>query len=146
MTPSQVQFPGGQSAGRLETRVLRNGKWSEEVVYLLSSLRVDQLQAAGMLKLKRRYWTIESKLHHCLDVTMREDHSRVRNSNTARVLGTIRRVVVTLSNAAITKARKKNPKTKVNTSDFQHQYKRSDGGRERLRALIFAKKPNIFTL
>jgi hypothetical protein len=35
---------------------------------------------------------IESRLHHCLDVTMQEDLSRVRNPNAARVLGTIRRV------------------------------------------------------
>ncbi len=116
------------------------------MIYLISSLSVDQLKAEGMLKLKRRYWTIESKLHHCLDITMREDYSRVRNPNAALVLGAIRRVVLTLSNAAIDKARKKNCKTKVNTSDFQHQFKRNNGGRERLRALIFAKKPNIFTL
>ena len=44
----------------------------------MSSLTLEQLQAQGMLPLKRHYWVIESRLHHCLDVSMREDSSRVR--------------------------------------------------------------------
>lgn len=96
-----------------------------------------------MLLLKRGYWVIESRLHHCLDITLREDQSRVRNPNAARVLGTIRRVVVSLANAAVDKARAKNPKTKCNTRSFQKWFRSARGGRERLHALIFAKSPNV---
>ena len=46
-----------------------------------------------MLQLKRCYWVIESRLHHCLDITMLEDLSRVRTPNAALVLGMVRRVV-----------------------------------------------------
>jgi len=141
-----VGFPGSRLAARLETRVKRNGKWHEEVIYLLSSLTLEELQAQGMLSLKRGYWVIENRLHHCLDITLREDQSRVRNPKAARVLGTVRRVVVSLANAAVDQARKKNPKTKCNTRTFQKRFRSARGGRERLHALISAKSPNVLDL
>jgi len=128
---------------RLEVRVKRGKKWSREVVYLLSSLPLAVLEAQALLAIKRGYWVIESRLHHCLDVTLREDHSRVRTPTSARVLGTIRRVVVSLANAAVDWARQKNPKSKATTGDFQQQYRSARGGRERLHALITAKSPSL---
>ena len=146
VTPSQVGFPGARLAARLETRVRRKGKWSREVIYLLSSFTLPELQAQGMLALKRGYWVVESRLHHCLDISLQEDQSRVRTPRAARVLGTVRRVVLSLANAAVDKARKKNPKTKSNTKTFQQRFRSARGGRERLRALVFAKSPNLFNL
>lgn len=146
VTPSQVGFPGARLAARLETRVKRNGKWCREVVYLVSSFTLKELQAEGMLSIKRGYWVVESRLHHCLDITLREDQSRVRTPGAARVLGTIRRVVVSLANAAVNRARKQNPKTKRNTGSFQKRFRSARGGRERLRALIFAKSPDVLDL
>lgn len=139
-------FPGARLAARLETRVKRKGKWCREVVYLVSSLTLKELQAEAMLSLKRGYWVIESRLHHCLDITLREDQSRVRTPKAARILGTIRRVVVSLANTAVNAARKKNPKTKHNTRTFQNRFRSARGGRERLRSLIFAKSPNVLAL
>lgn len=144
--PTQVGFPGARLAARLETRVKRNGKRTVKVVYLLSSFTLKELQAEGMLRLKRNYWVVESRLHHCLDITLREDHSRVRTPRAARILGTIRRVILSFANAAVNKARKKNPKTKHNTGSFQNRFRSARGGQERLRALIFAKLPNILNL
>ena len=146
VTPLQVGFPGARLVARLETRVKRNGKWCREVVYLVSSLTLEELQAQGMLALKRGYWVVESRLHHCLDITLREDQSRVRTPGAARVLGTIRRVVVSLANAAVNRARQKNPKTKCNTRSFQKRFRCARGGRERLHALVFAKSPNVHDL
>jgi hypothetical protein len=146
VTPSQVGFPGARLAARLETRVRRKGQWSREVIYLLSSFTLQELQAQGLLALKRGYWVVESRLHHCLDISLQEDQSRVRTPRAARVLGTIRRVVVSLANAAVDKARKNNPKTKSNTKTFQQRFRSARGGRERLHALIFAKSPNALDL
>jgi len=143
VTPSRVGFPGARLAARLETRVKRAGKWAREVVFLVSSLGLEQLEVQGMLKLKRRYWVIESRLHHCLDVTMQEDFSRVRTPNSALVLGMIRRVVLSLSNAAVDQARQANPETKFNTRSFQQRFISARGGRERLAALISAKNPAV---
>jgi hypothetical protein len=141
-----VGFPGARLAARLETRVRRKGKWCREVVYLLSSLTLAELQAQGMLALKRGYWVVESRLHHCLDITLGEDRSRVRATRAARVLGTIRRVIVSLANAAVDQARKHNPKTKYNTRSFQNRFRSARGGHERLQALIFSKSPNVLGL
>jgi len=146
VTPSQAGFPGAQLTARLETRVCRKGKWTCKVVYLLSSFTLEELQAQGLLSLKRGYWVIESRLHHCLDITMQEDLSRVRDPNSTRVLGMIRRVVLSLANAAVDLARKANPKTKANTKSLRQRFRSSRGGPERLQALIFAKVPNVLDL
>ena len=146
VTPSQVGFPGARLAARLETRVKRKGKWQRETVYLVSSLTLAQWQAEGLLALKRGYWVVESRLHHCLDITLQEDQSRVRTPSAARVLGTLRRVVVSLATAAVNRARRRNPKTKCNTRTFQNRFRSAHGGPERLQALIFAKSPDVLSL
>jgi hypothetical protein len=104
------------------------------------------VQALGLLQLKRQYWVIESRLHHCLDISLQEDLSRVRTPNSALVLGTIRRVVLSLSNAAVDKSRKHHAKTKFNTKSFRQRYLTARGGRERLQALIFAQNPAVLDL
>lgn len=142
MTPSQVGFPGA----RLETRVRRKRRWQRQVVYLISSQSLGQLQARGMLEAKRNYWVIESRLHHRLDITLQEDLSRVCNPNAAHVMGMIRRLIVSLANAAVNKARKANPKTKHNTRSFQKRLMSARGGRERLHAMIFANHPQFMDL
>ena len=146
VSPSQVGFPGARLVARLETRVKRSGKWSAEVVFLVSSLTSEQLEAQGLLRLKRSYWIIESRLHHCLDMSMGEDLSRVRTPRSALVLGMVRRVVLSLSNAAVDVARQANPKTKFNTKKFQQAFRSARGGRERLQALVFAKVPAVLSL
>ena len=139
--PQQVGFPGVQSIARLRRRVRRKGKKTTEMVYLISSLTLEQLQAADFLRLKRGYWVIESRLHHALDVSLREDHSRVRNPKAAFVLSLFRRVVVSFAQAWLEQCRKLNPKSRATTRKFQKRFERHDGGPDRLQALIFSKSP-----
>ena len=77
---------------------------------------------------------------------MQEDLSRVRTPNSALVLGMVRRVVLSLSNAAVDKARQQNPKSKCNTKSFRQRFLSARGGRERLQALVFAKNPAVLGL
>ncbi len=146
VTPSQVGFPGARLAARMATQVRRNRKWCREIIYLLYSLTLAEVHAQGLLQLKRGYWVIESRLHHCLDLTLGEDQSRVRNPRAARALGKIRRVVVSLANAAVDRARRRHPKTKHNTRSFQQRFRPARGGRERLHALIHSKFPKVLDL
>jgi hypothetical protein len=81
-----------------------------------------------------------------LDITMGEDSSRVRTPNSALVLGMIRRVVLSLSNAAVDLARHANPKTKFNTKKFQQRFRSARGGRQRLQSLILSKAPAVLDL
>ena len=144
MTPEQVGFPGARLIARLKRRVRRKGKKTTEIVYLISSLTLDQLDALGWIKLKRGYWVIESRLHHALDVSLDEDRSRVRNPNAALVLGMFRRLVVSVAQTAVREVQTK--KTRWSVRRYQQQFARRNGGPERLRALVFAKDPNSWRL
>jgi hypothetical protein len=96
------------------------------------------LDAADILKLKRGYWVIESRRHHPLDVTLGEDHSRVRNPKAAFALSLFRRVVVSFAQVWLEEYGKINPRCRMTTRKFQKRFLHHDGGPERLRALIFA--------
>jgi predicted transposase YbfD/YdcC len=141
VTPAQVGFPGVQTIAKLRRRVRRKGKKTTEFVYLITSLTLDQLDAAGILKLKRGYWVIESRLHHALDVTLGEDRSRVRQPQAAFALSLFRRVVVSFAQAWLAAGRKRNPRSRATTGQFQTRFHHRDGGPERLQALIFSKHP-----
>ena len=146
VTPSQVGFPGAQTVAKLRRRVRRKGKKTTAIVYLISRLTLDELDAAGMLKLKRGYWVIESRLHHALDVTLGEDHSRVRNQKAAFALSLFRRVVVSFAQAWLTACRKLNPRSRATTGQFLKRFPHRNGGPERLQALVFAKYPTGWCL
>lgn len=134
-------FPGVQTIARLRRRVRRKGKKTTEIVYLISSLTLEELDAASFLKLKRGYWVIESRLHHALDVTLGEDRSRVRNPKAAFALGLFRRVVVSFAQAWLEECRKINPRSRATTRKFQKRFLHRDGGPARLQALIFVQSP-----
>jgi hypothetical protein len=139
VTPEQVSFPGARLIARLTRRVRRHGKKSTETVYLISSLTLEQLDAAGWIRLKRGYWVIESRLHHALDISLDEDRSRVRQPNAALVLGMMRRLVVSVAQAAI--AQVQTQRTRWTVRRYQQRFAHRDGGPQRLHALIFAKSP-----
>jgi len=63
--------------------------------WLATSCSERQLTRKQWLDLEQQRWGIENRTHHTLDVTHREDESRVRQPNAASVLGIFRR----LSNA-----------------------------------------------
>jgi hypothetical protein len=52
-------------------------------------------------------------------------------------------VVLSLSNAAVDRARQRHPKTKVNTKSFRQRFLSDRACRERLPALIFAQNPAV---
>ena len=139
VTPEQVGFPGARLIARLRRRVRRRGKKTTEIVYLISSLTFEQLDAAGWIRLKRGYWVIESRLHHPLDVSLDEDRSRVRQGNAALVLGMFRRLVVSVANAGLETVRA--PRARWSVRRFQQRFAHRDGGPARLQALVFAKSP-----
>ncbi len=142
VTPAQAGFPGARLIARLRQRVRRKGKKSTQIVYLISSLSLAELQALGWLKLKRNYWVIESRLHHPLDVSLGEDQSRVRQPNAALVLGMFRRVVVSCALAWL--AAVQTIKTRYSVGRFLKQFARRDGGPARLWALVVAATPTAW--
>lgn len=70
-----------------------NGVKKTETRYYLSSLRRNGKRFANAV---RNHWGIENSLHWCLDMTFREDESRVRNRRFADNLAWLRRLTLSL--------------------------------------------------
>ena len=80
---------------RIETIRSVNGtdKTETEIRYFLTSCGDDPAVLAQAI---RRHWSIENALHWVLDVTFREDDSRVRNRTAARNLALLRKIALNL--------------------------------------------------
>ena len=70
-----------------------SGKIEAEIRYFLSSCGDDP---AVLVRAIRRHWSIENALHWVLDVTFREDDSRVRDRTAARNLALLRKIALNL--------------------------------------------------
>lgn len=93
MTPTQAGFPHVAQAAEMLRFCERKTQTDQEVEreYLLTSLPVNELTAADMLALDRKYWGVESGLHHRLDVSAGEDKSRIKTPKAAFNLSLFRR-------------------------------------------------------
>ena len=69
------------------------GKAEAEIRYFLTSCGDDP---SVLVQAIRRHWSIENALHWVLDVTFREDDSRVRDRTAARNLALLRRIALNL--------------------------------------------------
>ena len=90
-----LAWPGLRTVLAVETirGVTGSGKVEAEIRYFLSSCRDDPIVLVQAI---RRHWTIENGLHWVLDVTFREDDSRVRDRTAARNLAVLRKIAVNL--------------------------------------------------
>ena len=73
--------------------VTGTGKVEAEVRYFLTSCDDDP---AILVQAIRRHWSVENALHGVLDVTFREDNSRVRDRTAARNLALLRTIALNL--------------------------------------------------
>lgn len=73
---------------------LASGERTQEVVYAITSLPVDQLDLAGLLQRWRGHWGIENRLHWVSDVLLQEDACRVRIGCAPLVLSRLRALVI----------------------------------------------------
>ena len=71
----------------------QNGKVTREVRYFISSLRLSVKRFAQSV---RGHWAIENTLHWCLDVTFREDESRLLNRRAADNVAWLKRFAISL--------------------------------------------------
>lgn len=93
MVPTDLGLAGALQIARLDRRIGARAPLTR--TWLVTSCSAKQLSEASWLEREQNRWGIETRNHHTLDVTQREDESRVRQPNAATVLGIFRR----LSNA-----------------------------------------------
>jgi predicted transposase YbfD/YdcC len=76
--PGRDLWKGLKSIGVVVSECVRDGKVTDEVRYYISSLGVGVKRFAHAV---RSHWGIENSCHWVLDVTYREDDSRMREKN-----------------------------------------------------------------
>lgn len=91
--PGYSRWEGLKSIGIVILTCLRNGQETTEVRYYISSLSVGVKTFARAV---RGHWGIENTCHWCLDVTYREDESRMRNDNIRNNFAWLRRFTLSL--------------------------------------------------
>lgn len=88
-----------QQVFRLTRERTLHGKTSVEVALGVTSLPPEKADAAHLLKLARGHWGIENSLFYVRDVTMGEDHCRVRTGHAAALIADLRNIVVAMLQA-----------------------------------------------
>lgn len=77
--------------GMVEAERFIDGKTSKETRFFISSIDADAKIFANAV---RKHWSIENQLHWVLDVTFKEDDSRVRRDNASENFGVFRHVAI----------------------------------------------------
>ena len=106
------KWNGLRAVGMVESERWNDGRVSIEQRYYITSL--EDVETFG--RAVRSHWGIENELHWRLDVTFREDESRIRRGNAPHNMGVIRHVAVNLLKREPTKisVRKKRIRAALN--------------------------------
>jgi predicted transposase YbfD/YdcC len=86
-------WKGLKSIGLVMSKCVRNGKESVEIRYYISSLELGIQQFAHAI---RSHWGIENSCHWSLDITYREDESRLRNARLRENFAWLNRLTLSL--------------------------------------------------
>ena len=85
------KWTGLKTIGMAESERNLNGEITIERRYFITSLEVNAKDFAESV---RKHWGIENRLHWVLDVTFKEDDSRVRRDNASENLAVVRHVAI----------------------------------------------------
>jgi predicted transposase YbfD/YdcC len=91
--PGRELWKGLKSIGVVVSECVRDGKETVEVRYYISSLGVGVKRFAHAV---RSHWSIENSCHWSLDVTYREDESRIRDRHLRENFAWLRRFTLSL--------------------------------------------------
>jgi predicted transposase YbfD/YdcC len=94
LAPAWIGFDGAAQVAQLRRTVVRKGKKTVEVVYLITSDRSASPETLAAWV--RGHWHIENKLHWVRDVTYQEDKSLVRTGNAPRVMASLRSLAISI--------------------------------------------------
>lgn len=93
-------FPGVAKWPKIKTiamvmseRDLQNGKTTHDCRFYISSL---DTQAEHLLSITRQHWAVENSLHWTLDMTFREDESRIRKGQAPENFAIMRHIALNI--------------------------------------------------
>lgn len=89
-------WPGLLRICRIERRRETKRLCSRQVIYAITSIPEDRMDAAALLKLARDHWQIENRLFHVRDRTFMEDACRVRSGKAPSALAHLRDAALTI--------------------------------------------------
>jgi len=113
--PKELGLAGAVQIARIDRQIGAKGKLNQ--TWMTASQTEAPLKAGKWLDTEQQRWGVENRTHHTLDVTHREDESRVRQPNAASVLGIFRRV----SNALKQAWAKGRPKREATSRDWTEE-------------------------
>lgn len=93
-------------------------KVTVEQRYYISSHKLDAERLSGII---RNHWEVENSLHWTLDMTFREDDSRIRRGNAAEVMNALRKVALNL--AKLNDTRKASMKRKLKMAALDDDFR-----------------------
>jgi len=97
---SRDDWPGLKSIAEVTCQRTERGKTTIATRYYISSLPGNARQ---ILKASRDHWQIENNLHWSLDVSFREDESRVRMGHAQENLAAVRKIALAMLRQAPTR-------------------------------------------
>lgn len=89
-----LDWPGMKQVCRLKRTTLRQGVWTTEVEYAITSVEHDRGDSSTLLGWWRGHWGIENQVHWVRDETFGEDRCRARCGSAPQVLAGVRNLVM----------------------------------------------------
>lgn len=92
----EIEFPYLEQVFRIEKKSLqiKTGKQSEQMIYGITSLSVEEYGAKELLELTRGHWRIENGLHYRRDVTFKEDLVRKKSMNGGQIMAALNNLAI----------------------------------------------------
>ena len=94
MLNEHLDWPGVKQVCQLRRQTLRQGRWTDEIQYAITSVDRDRANPRTLLAWWRGHWGIENKVHWVRDETFGEDRCRVRSGFAPQVLASVRNLVM----------------------------------------------------
>ena len=91
-----LEFPYLEQVFRItrKSEQVKTGKISEQTIYGITSVAVEEYGAAELLALTRKHWGIENGLHYRRGVAFKEDAVRQTAKNGGRVLAVLNNLTI----------------------------------------------------
>ncbi len=92
----EIEFPYLEQILKIEKKTveIKTGKQSEQTIYAMTSLPVEEYGAAQLLELTRNHWRIENGLHYRRDVTFKEDRVRKKSKSGGQIMAALNNLAI----------------------------------------------------